>query len=279
MALDFPDSPAVGDIFDNWQWDGAKWVSAPVPPAMSVRDTPPPNPNIGNLWYDSAEGNLYVWYNDGTSSQWVSAMNAYPCPSGVWTIVNHAIVAGNGAAIVTTPAIDTTGANLLVVIGGTASATLNPISDSKGNAWQQAEQFSNSPISMAIEYCATPVVGSNHTFSWDSANGPLCVIALASAPSANPYDWSESAAAASPGGFGPSNANCMVITAMSCEQAEPYTVDTGFTILATENYVSGVSNGLAIAWQIMSSPAYFTLNWSGTGANVSSSIISFNVGP
>src|SRR5438034_286225 len=26
MALDFPASPSVGQTYQNWQWDGAKWV-------------------------------------------------------------------------------------------------------------------------------------------------------------------------------------------------------------------------------------------------------------
>lgn len=31
-ALNFPDIPTPGEVFDNqWQWDGSKWVSAPLP--------------------------------------------------------------------------------------------------------------------------------------------------------------------------------------------------------------------------------------------------------
>ena len=28
MALDFPNSPTVGQIFFNWKWDGTKWTAA-----------------------------------------------------------------------------------------------------------------------------------------------------------------------------------------------------------------------------------------------------------
>lgn len=28
-ALDFPDSPSVGDIYDKWKWDGTRWTIAP----------------------------------------------------------------------------------------------------------------------------------------------------------------------------------------------------------------------------------------------------------
>ena len=34
---------------------------------------PPSNPEPGNLWYNSEDGQLYVYYDDGNSSQWVVA--------------------------------------------------------------------------------------------------------------------------------------------------------------------------------------------------------------
>ena len=35
--------------------------------------TPPGYPNIGDLWWDPVSGNLFVWYVDPTSSQWMPA--------------------------------------------------------------------------------------------------------------------------------------------------------------------------------------------------------------
>lgn len=32
MALDFPNAPSPGQVFDNWEWDGAKWIPAPSGP-------------------------------------------------------------------------------------------------------------------------------------------------------------------------------------------------------------------------------------------------------
>lgn len=29
MALDFPNAPSPGEVFDSWAWDGAKWIPAP----------------------------------------------------------------------------------------------------------------------------------------------------------------------------------------------------------------------------------------------------------
>ena len=37
----------------------------------NISDTAPGSPVNGQLWWNSADGNLYIYYNDGSSSQWV----------------------------------------------------------------------------------------------------------------------------------------------------------------------------------------------------------------
>lgn len=39
--------------------------------AVSVSATSPSNPTSGDLWYDSTNGVMLIYYNDGTTSQWV----------------------------------------------------------------------------------------------------------------------------------------------------------------------------------------------------------------
>jgi hypothetical protein len=41
----------------------------------TVSSTLPPGPSPGQLWFNSTDGQLYVWYNDPNSSQWVIANN------------------------------------------------------------------------------------------------------------------------------------------------------------------------------------------------------------
>jgi hypothetical protein len=43
--------------------------------SITISDTPPGSPAAGSMWFDSVGGQLYVWYNDGTSSQWVPSSN------------------------------------------------------------------------------------------------------------------------------------------------------------------------------------------------------------
>jgi hypothetical protein len=40
---------------------------------LKVSSTAPTSPNDSDLWYDQVSGETFIYYNDGTSSQWVSA--------------------------------------------------------------------------------------------------------------------------------------------------------------------------------------------------------------
>ena len=63
----------------------AGWAAASGGARVTIGATPPlsPAPAAGDLWWSSADGagNLYVYFNDGTSSQWVIAVNQ-PGPQG-----------------------------------------------------------------------------------------------------------------------------------------------------------------------------------------------------
>jgi hypothetical protein len=48
--------------------------------SITVSDTPPSSPTVGALWWDSVGGQLYVWYSDANSSQWVPATNTQGAP-------------------------------------------------------------------------------------------------------------------------------------------------------------------------------------------------------
>jgi hypothetical protein len=79
--IDFPNSPTVGQSFTaagvTWVWDGVKWNVNNIAGSqfIIVSATPPTSPIIGSLWWDTIGGQLYVYYSDGTSAQWVTAIN------------------------------------------------------------------------------------------------------------------------------------------------------------------------------------------------------------
>ena len=45
---------------------------------VHIGENPPPgDPVQGDLWWSTLEGNLFIWYNDGDSKQWVDASPAF----------------------------------------------------------------------------------------------------------------------------------------------------------------------------------------------------------
>jgi len=77
MALNFPNPPlTVGQTYSGYVWDGEKWMatvsSGSGSGAHTISSTPPASPAVGDLWTDSDTLVTYMWYNDGSSSQWVS---------------------------------------------------------------------------------------------------------------------------------------------------------------------------------------------------------------
>ena len=85
-------SPSNGQVL---KWNGTAWINDSDATtaggggaSVTVSDTAPSTPSNGDLWYKSDEGRLKIYYNDGSSSQWV---DANPIGSG----------SGGGASVTT----------------------------------------------------------------------------------------------------------------------------------------------------------------------------------
>lgn len=74
MAIDFPSSPTNGQVFGNYTYNSTKgaWTVTPQTQLKAaVGDVKPSTPSNGDLWYNSTDGYMYMYYTDGTSNQWV----------------------------------------------------------------------------------------------------------------------------------------------------------------------------------------------------------------
>jgi len=83
MPISLPDSPTdgqtvqLGTIVYTYDATAGVWNSASAtgptltPSTVHTSDTAPSNPNDGDMWFDSSIGKTFIWYNDGTSSQWI----------------------------------------------------------------------------------------------------------------------------------------------------------------------------------------------------------------
>lgn len=74
MAINFPTSPTDGQVYSGYYYDLAKtaWRSLPLLPAQSTASsTPPLTASPGELWFNTNDGVLFTYFDDGTSAQWV----------------------------------------------------------------------------------------------------------------------------------------------------------------------------------------------------------------
>jgi hypothetical protein len=60
--------------------------------SVTVSNTTPPSPSEGDLWFNTEEGITYVYYDDGTSAQWVDATSYMNIPN-----TNISLSSGGGA--------------------------------------------------------------------------------------------------------------------------------------------------------------------------------------
>jgi hypothetical protein len=85
-TLVFPSSPydnqQVSFGGNTWIWDGIVWnllndgTSGGGGTSLEVSETAPSNPDPGSLWFNSLDGNLYVYYEDDDSGQWIQPANS-----------------------------------------------------------------------------------------------------------------------------------------------------------------------------------------------------------
>lgn len=65
-------SGGIADAPNDGQTYGRKNLAwTPITANVTISDTAPSSPSAGALWFNSVNGQLYIFYNDGTSSQWV----------------------------------------------------------------------------------------------------------------------------------------------------------------------------------------------------------------
>jgi len=85
--------------------------------AVTISNTAPSSPTVGALWWDLTNATMYVYYNDGDSSQWVPAtpendadwatvVNIYNITNTAFNVANAAYTSANNVAPQVTPAFD-----------------------------------------------------------------------------------------------------------------------------------------------------------------------------
>ena len=88
MAYNFPNSPSNGDtvVINGFTYTYASatntWKTTPSSggggASVTSSNTAPSSPTDGDLWWSTTDARMYVYYNDGSSSQWVSTSTPGP---------------------------------------------------------------------------------------------------------------------------------------------------------------------------------------------------------
>lgn len=139
-ALDFPSSPTNGQIFGQYVYDSTKgaWrVSSQVGTAVVSSATAPTSPVAGNMWFNTNDGVLFVYYDDGNTSQWVEVKSNTASgstvaaridaieakPSGLVALIPSSVTVASGSASVASDGTVTFTAVSGIAVDGLFSST------------------------------------------------------------------------------------------------------------------------------------------------------------
>lgn len=197
--------------------------------------------------------------------------------SGAISVVATTHKAGQANGV-TTDAIDTSGANLIVVSVSWYRQVGDPtISDNRGNTYTGLTQRGASNTNNRLYYCASPTVGSGHTFTVSGTNtyAPISVVA-ASGAHATPFDVENGSAGASgtsrqPGSLTPSENGCLIVSGVT-SSGSSHSLDSGFTY-SQNNYSVGVSMGGGCGYLIQGTAAGVNPTWSWTTSSYNAATI------
>lgn len=178
-----------------------------------------------------------------------------------------------GAGHATTPAVDTTTADLIVITA--ASDTNATPTDSYSNTWTGLTARTVSGLTTRIWYCNPPSGkhGTGHTFTVTAGISSLCIMAFKGAEQVSVFDvengaTSASAASLATGSVTPTNNNSLVYTGVSANnQVQIQTVSAPFSQLDNQ---TGTSSAFSVsnAYEIQTTATARNPTWTDASAQV-----------
>jgi hypothetical protein len=219
----------------------------------------------------------------------------------IWTLIAHTFVVCNDGsgncntnAALTTPAINTTGADLIVAgvtffanPPGAGCFTPNVISDSKSNTWSTAKTVQNNGTSdgeFDLFYVHAPTVGSGHTFSYNKECFSSIYVLAFSGSVASPLDVTSSGSNASTetsqasGSITPTQSGDLIIAGLLVSgPTTSTTVNSGITQAdAFTTAVNAQTYGTGLGYFAQSTAAAINPTWSwSTAAEAAALVASF----
>ena len=199
-----------------------------------------------------------------------------------WSLIASTSRQGAG----TTPAINTTGATLIVVAVAVPTGDFNlaDLSDSEGNTWEIAQQ--SGAVGNYTTACArlSPTTSATHTFTYSGPNAPGIGVAAfggVSSPALDQTNNGETTGTSIPAGsITPAQNNELIITSLGFGAVETLTLPTGFATAGEAAYESGVSHGSALAYQVQTTATAVNPTWGlSASSQAGATVLSFGVLP
>lgn len=186
---------------------------------------------------------------------------------GIAQVGTSVLANGDG---VTSSAINTTGATLLVAVASSTANDTETPTDSSGNTWTALTQLTSSSYRIRIYYVCGPTTGATHTFTAHGAgsNPKIQVSAWSGTPTSGCYDSQESgfnniSLTIQPGAVTPSATGHLIITGLTVGTgATTATIDSGFTVMDT---ATGTFPSASHAYKIESTTGAINPTWTIAG--------------
>ncbi len=175
--------------------------------------------------------------------------------------------AGAGADTAVTPAINTTGASLIVITVTRYQDTVPVLTDSQGNTWTPLTLSTGNNVKVLMYYCISPSTSATHTFSAASVGASYCSLAVDAFDNTGTYQSSvNNNHATNPtlpmGPITPLAPNALVITGLGYfdqSAARAATIDGGFTYGGTA--LDGTSSCTRNAYLIQTTATLANPTW------------------
>ncbi len=200
--------------------------------------------------------------------------------SGICLVSHVQSVVGNTSSVTTSPGIDTTGANLIVVnvTGFNLGGGSQTLTDNKSNTTYVAlSQAGSGTCHNNLWYILSPTVGSGHTFTYNSGGssifGTIQVAAFSGAvPSFDRETTNSNSSPATtiqPGSITPGNNNEVVMTGVCFSDdagSSTYTINGSYTITDFIGFATGNNEGGGLAYLVQTSAAATNPTWTDSSS-------------
>jgi hypothetical protein len=182
--------------------------------------------------------------------------------------------ASGTANTVTSSAVDTTGANF-IVLGLAYQVSSNPtLTDSQSNTWTAlTESAFAGNVAVCLYYCVNPKTNASHTFSMNGTTiFPSIAMLAFSEVNTVPVDVENGAnngtaqSTLATGSITPTFDDELLVTVLGFNNSgTPVSIDNSFTMVTSQNFLSGNHYGVGIAYKIQQGATAVNPTWTRTG--------------